>query len=161
MVLNGGTCEMGIESTIIGFENEVPVVYRLGSLAIEEIENEIGPITIRNFEEQHPTAPGMMARHYAPSTKTIFTSDVESAINSNQEKRIGVLLFNLEVSNKTIIYQELLSKKGDLKEAATNLYAALHRLDNLKLDVIIVEEFPDHQLGRAINDRLKRAATTN
>ena len=160
MVLNGGTCEKGIESTIIGFENEVPVVYRLGSLAIEEIENEIGPIYIKNFEEQHPIAPGMMARHYAPNTKTIFTPDVESAINSNQEQRIGVLLFNLEVKNKSIIYQEILSQKSDLKEAATNLYAALHRLDNLNLDVIIVEEFPNQQLGRSINDRLKRAATS-
>jgi len=159
MVLNGGTCEMGIESTIIGFENNAAVLYRLGSIAIEDIENEIGPITIKNFEEQHPNAPGMMARHYAPNTKTIFTSDVVNAIDEHNSKRIGVLLFNVDLNNPHIRYQEILSKKGDLKEAAANLYAALHRLDKLELDIIIVEEFPNSQLGRSINDRLKRAAT--
>jgi len=159
IILNGGTCEMGIESTIIGFENDVVVVYRLGSIAIEDIENEIGPITIKNFEEQHPNAPGMMARHYAPNTKTILTSNVVDAIDEHHSKRIGVLLFNVDLNNQHVSYQEILSKKGDLKEAAANLYAALHRLDKLELDILIVEEFPNNQLGRSINDRLKRAAT--
>jgi L-threonylcarbamoyladenylate synthase len=159
MVLEGGMCQKGIESTIIGFENEFPVLYRLGSITIEEIEKEIGPIAVKNFEEQHPNAPGMMARHYAPSTKTIFTTDIFKAIDSNHGKRIGLLLFNLDLNHNDIQYQEILSKKGNLEEAATNLYAALHRLDKLNLEVIIVEEFPENQLGRSINDRLKRAAT--
>lgn len=160
MVLDGGMCQNGIESTIIGFENEKPILYRLGSLSVEEIENEIGPIAIKNFEEQNPSAPGMMARHYAPETQTIIASNLIDAINNNHNKRIGLLLFNSKVEDKNIVLQEVLSDKGNLKEAASNLYAALHRLDSLNLDVIIAELFPDNQLGRAINDRLKRATTS-
>jgi L-threonylcarbamoyladenylate synthase len=159
MVLNGGNCQKGIESTIIGFENELPVLYRLGSITIEEIENEIGPVVVKNFKEQHPNAPGMMAKHYAPTTKTIVTTDIFKTIEHHNGKRIGLMLFNKVIDNKDVQYQEILSKEGNLEEAATHLYAALHRLDKLQLDVIIVEEFPENQLGRSINDRLKRAST--
>ena len=93
-ILDGGNCEKGIESTIIGFENDVPILYRLGSIAIEEIENEIGPITIKNFEEQNPSAPGMLKRHYAPQTKTIVTNDLNDVVNFYKGKRIGLLLFD-------------------------------------------------------------------
>ncbi|WP_319799858.1 L-threonylcarbamoyladenylate synthase [Flavobacterium sp. N1994] len=159
MVLDGGSCQNGLESTIIGFENHQPILYRLGAIALEDIENEIGPIAIKNFEEQHPNAPGMMARHYAPNTKTIMTSNVKEVLHLHQGKRIGLLLFDTKITDEKIVHQEILSEQGNLKEAAANLYAALHRLDALPLDVILVERFPDNQLGRAINDRLKRAAT--
>lgn len=158
MVLDGGMCQNGIESTIIGFENEIPVLYRLGSIAIEEIENEVGSIIIKNFEEQNPNAPGMMARHYAPQTITVLTSHVKDAIHLHQGKRIGLLLFSSKINNENVVHQEILSNKENLKEAASNLYAAMHRLDGLQLDVIIAEKFPDNQMGRAINDRLKRAS---
>ncbi len=159
-ILDGGNCEKGIESTIIGFENEVAVLYRLGSIAIEEIENEIGPITIKNFEEQNPSAPGMLKRHYAPQTKTIVTTDLNDVVNFYKGKRVGLLLFNSKINDESIIHQEVLSIDGNLNEAASHLYAALHRLDALNLDVIIAEKFPDNQLGRAINDRLKRATVS-
>ncbi len=160
MVLDGGSCQNGIESTIIGFENNLPVLYRLGAIAIEEIENEIGPVSIKNFEEQNPSAPGMMAKHYAPETETLVVSNIHDGINYYRGKKIGLLLFNSKISDDSIMHQEVLSLNGDLKEAASHLYAALHRLDALNLDVIIAEKFPDNQLGRAINDRLKRAAAS-
>ncbi len=158
MILDGGNCQNGLESTIIGFENEVPILYRLGSISLEEIENEIGPVLVKNFEEQHPNAPGMMARHYAPKTTTKVTNNVIDVIRMNSDKKIGLLLFNTKVNEDTIIHQEILSLSNNLKEAASNLYAALHRLDALNLDLIIAEQFPENELGRAINDRLKRAA---
>ncbi|MDN3677366.1 L-threonylcarbamoyladenylate synthase [Flavobacterium paronense] len=157
-ILDGGNCEKGIESTIIGFENDAPILYRLGSIAIEEIENEIGPITIKNIEEQHPSAPGMIKRHYAPKTVTIVTKNINDAVHFYNGKRIGLLLFNSKNTDESIIHQEILSISGDLKEAASHLYAALHRLDALNLDVIIAEDFPENELGRSINDRLKRAS---
>ncbi|NBU80631.1 MAG: threonylcarbamoyl-AMP synthase [Flavobacteriaceae bacterium] len=158
MVLDGGSCQNGIESTIIGFENDLPVLYRLGSISIEEIENEIGPVSIKNFEDQNPSAPGMMARHYAPKTKTLIVSNTYDAINYCKGEKIGLLVFNSKINDNNILHQEVLSINGNLKEAASQLYAALHRLDALNLDVIIAERFPDNQLGRAINDRLERAA---
>lgn len=159
-ILDGGNCEKGIESTIIGFENDQPILYRLGSISIEDIENEIGPITIKNFEEQNPSAPGMMARHYAPQTVTIVTKNINDAVRFYHGKRIGLLRFNSKINDESILHQEVLSISGDLNEAASHLYAALHRLDALNLDVIIAEQFPNSQLGRAINDRLKRATVS-
>lgn len=158
MVFDGGICQDGIESTIIGFENEAPVIYRLGSTTIEAIQNEIGVVKIKNFSKANPEASGMMAKHYAPKTKTLVTHKLNDAIRVNQGKKIGLLLFNSFVINESIVNQEILSSQGNLQEAASNLYAALHRLDDLDLDIIIAEKFPNSDFGIAINDRLSRAA---
>ncbi len=158
MVFDGGVCHEGIESTIIGFEDEMPVVYRLGSTTIEAIQDEIGVVQIKNFNKANPEAPGMMAKHYAPKTRTFLTQNMSDAIIENEGKRIGLLLFDSQVMNTQIIHQEVLSPQGNLKEAASNLFAAMHRLDDLALDIIIAQKFPDYDLGIAINDRLSRAA---
>lgn len=160
LILDGGNCQNGIESTIIGFENDIPVLYRLGSLSVEDIEDEIGPINIKNFEENKPIAPGMMARHYAPKTLTVTATELTDAIAFYIGKKIGLLLFNEKINDENIVHQEILSIKGDLHEAASNLYAAMHRLDALHLDVIIAQKFPDTKLGKSINDRLKRATAS-
>ena len=161
MVLDGGACENGIESTIIGFENDEPVVYRLGSLSLEAIEAVIGKVAVKNKKETNPDAPGMLERHYAPATLTILTHDVESAINNHPNKRIGVLVFKNFIDNTAITSQIVLSKKGDLQEAASHLYNAMHEMDTQKLDIIIAEKFPDFHLGKSINDRLQRATFSN
>ena len=80
MVLDGGNCDNGIESTIIGFEEEEAVLYRLGSIAIEEIESVIGPVAVKNKKEVAPNAPGMLERHYAPETHTYLSEDIYSFI---------------------------------------------------------------------------------
>lgn len=157
MVLDGGHCKNGIESTIIGFENEEAVVYRLGSISIEDIEKVIGKIIIKNKKELTPNAPGMLARHYAPDTKTFLVKDVEAFIKKYPDKRIGVLQFSQKRAALNVTHCEILSKNGDLKEATSNLYSALHRLDKLNLDMIVAEQFPDLGLGKSINDRLGRA----
>ncbi|GAA4800368.1 L-threonylcarbamoyladenylate synthase [Litoribaculum gwangyangense] len=157
MVLEGGSCKNGIESTIIGFENEIPVVYRLGSISIEAIESVVGKISIKNKKELKPDAPGMLARHYAPTTKTILTTNIPEELNKYIGKRIGILVFNNIIKNDSIKYVITLSKNGDLVEAASNLYSALHELDHQNLDIIIAEKLPDFGLGKSINDRLQRA----
>ncbi len=157
VVLDGGECEKGIESTIIGFENNQPVVYRLGSLSIEEIESKIGKVFTKTSDDTAPIAPGMLSRHYAPSTDTYLTTEVEKLIQSYPNKKIGLLLFNNPIKNTTVEHQEILSKSGNLKEAAKNLYAAMHRLDKLNLDMIIAEQLPNIGLGKTMNDKLQRA----
>ncbi len=159
MVLDGGVCQNGIESTIIGFENGEPMLYRLGSISVEDIEAVIGKIQIKNKKENAPDAPGMLSKHYAPATATFLESDVAVFIKNFPEKRIGFLLFDKKIESSIVSHQEILSEKGDLKEAASNLYAAMHRLDKLDLDMIVAERFPDFGLGRSINDRLERATT--
>lgn len=157
MVLDGGECANGIESTIIGFENDEPVLYRLGSIALEDIIEVIGEIKIKNKKEVAPDAPGMLERHYAPETSTFLVDDVLSFVADHPEKKIGVLSFKNAYDRSNIHTLEVLSSSGSLKEAAANLYATLHKLDQLDLDIIVAERMPDHNLGKSINDRLERA----
>lgn len=157
MVLEGGECKNGIESTIIGFENNEPVLYRLGSISIEDIINVIGQIKIKNNKEIAPNAPGMLAKHYAPKTKTYLVNDVENFVKNYQNKKIGILRFSEDIHSINVVHVEILSKTGDLKEAASRLYNSLHKLDNLNLDMIVAEIVPDFGLGKSINDRLERA----
>ena len=156
MVLDGGSCANGIESTIIGFENEEPVIYRLGALPLEEIEAVVGKISIKNKKEEKPDAPGMLARHYAPKTSTFLVDDVTAEVKKHSEKKIGVLVFKSSLNNENIT-EIILSRKGSMQEAAANLYAAMHELDSKNLDIIIAERFSEFSLGKSINDRLKRA----
>ena len=157
MVLDGGACQRGIESTIIGFENGEPILYRLGSLAVEDIEAVVGQVKIITHDDIAPAAPGMFSKHYAPLTTTFLTADVKKKLITFPDQKIGVIVFQNEVNDPKIVQQEVLSPTGNLVEAASQLYAALHRLDHCNLDCIIAERFPDFGLGKTINDRLKRA----
>ena len=157
VILNGGECEKGLESTIIGFENNQPVLYRHGSISSEEIEKITGKLSTITNSEKTPNAPGMLSRHYAPNTATYLTNNVVELIKCFKGKRIGILVFKNQINGKGIIHKEILSKSGDLNEAAKNLYAAMHRLDENNLDVIIAERLPDIGLGKTMNDKLERA----
>ncbi|MFY8213993.1 MAG: L-threonylcarbamoyladenylate synthase [Flavobacterium sp.] len=157
MVLEGGQCQNGIESTIVGFENGEPVLYRLGAISQEDIEHVVGKLPLKNKKENAPEAPGMLSRHYAPSTPTFQFSNLEEAIDQHPGIKIGVLSFQQAYTHPAIAHLELLSPTGSLVESAAKLYAALHRLDKLQLDVLLVEKFPDTALGKSINDRLERA----
>jgi L-threonylcarbamoyladenylate synthase len=157
LVLDGGDCQNGVESTIIGFEGDEPIVYRLGAIAVEAIEFVIGSVKIINKAESNPDAPGMLSKHYAPATSTFLKTDIEESIKFFPNKKIGLLLFSKKINNQDIIHQEILSENNDLEEAASKLYTALHNLDKLNLDIIIAERFPDIGLGKTINDRLERA----
>ena len=159
IILDGGQCEKGIESTIIGFKNKQAVLYRHGSISVEDIERVIGKLIINTENEISPEAPGMLSKHYAPLTKTILTNDVNEVSKKYSGKRIGLLLFAKKILGTDAIHQEILSSESKLEQATSNLYAALHRLDSYKLDVIIAERFPDIGLGKTINDRLQRATT--
>ncbi len=157
MVLDGGECKNGIESTIVGFEDGEVVIYRLGSISLETIESVIGKVTIKNKKDTAPDAPGMLSRHYAPTTTTYLKNDVASFIDDFPNQKIGLILFKDKIKHDKVVHQEILSPKGDIVEAASQLYAALHRLDKMNLDLIIAEKFPEYELGKSINDRLERA----
>lgn len=157
MVLEGGDCKNGIESTIIGFEQNEAVLYRLGSISFEEISDVIGAVKVKNKQEIAPDAPGMLSRHYSPNTKMFLVDDVEKFVTQHENKKIGVIRFSRDINASNCEHTEILSEKEDLKEAASKLYAALHKLDSLNLDIIVAEVFPDVGLGKSINDRLERA----
>ena len=160
MVLDGGPCPKGIESTIVGFEGENAVLYRLGSISVEDIEEVIGPIEVKNKKEAAPDAPGMLSRHYAPSTTTYLVDDVLPFLEGVTYSKVGVITFKEDRVHDKIKHVEILSPAADLKQAAAELYAAMHRLDAMDLDAIVAERFPQEGLGKSINDRLERATKT-
>ena len=155
LVLDGGPCRVGIESTILSFVDSTPALLRAGGAAIEDIEAIVGPVLRPSRSPGRPTAPGQLRQHYAPRTPLVFSADADLRMN---RWRIGLLSFREPASMTGFAAVEVLSPCGDLREAAANLFASLHRLDDLDLDVIVADAVPDTGLGLAINDRLRRAS---
>ena len=156
-ILDGGACQVGIESTIIGFEGNNPVIFRLGGINIEEIEKKIGKLKIMPHSTSQPQSPGMLKSHYAPKKKVII-GKIEALLLQNPPFDIGLLTFTDIYPQVPKEKQVILSASGDLNEAATNFFAGLRYLDNLPIKIIFAELLPEYGLGRAINDRLRRAA---
>jgi L-threonylcarbamoyladenylate synthase len=152
-ILDGGPCNVGVESTIIGWEGGRPVVYRAGGVPTERIEEVIGRVGGAS-RSAIPLAPGMLAGHYAPR-KPVRVGDVPAMLKANTANQVGVISLAKDFGAS---FNEVLSAKGDLHEAARNLFAALRRLDASAAEVIFAEVFPEEGLGRAINDRLQRAS---
>jgi L-threonylcarbamoyladenylate synthase len=156
MVLDGGPCNVGIESTIVGVEEGQVTIYRLGGLSVEAIEETVGKVKVKTSSSK-PSAPGMLLKHYAP-TKAIETVETQSQLNAIDTSRTAFILFNL---HKTVWSDKLvmLSKTSDHEEAAQKFYDALRKWDeDDTVTRLVIERLPDLGLGRAINDRLQRAA---
>ena len=156
-ILDGGPCEVGVESTIISFSEGKSKLLRPGGVPLEEIESVIGTVEVSTAELDRPAAPGMLPRHYAPRTPIVLEWD-QKDFNSQKGKKIGLLAFQEPMSSTKFHHVEILSKKGDMREAAANLFAAIRHLDTLNLDLILAEAIPEIGLGRAIMDRLRRAS---
>lgn len=156
-ILDGGDCRIGLESTIVGFEDGQVTVYRLGGLALEEIERVAGPVWVALNQSSNPAAPGMLKSHYAPR-KLLILGDIDKNLSLFSHKKTGILAFRQKRSLPAGAVEIVLSEKGDLAEAAQRLFAALRKLDESEVEVILAEPVPEAGLGRAVNDRLKRAA---
>ncbi|MFT6212286.1 MAG: L-threonylcarbamoyladenylate synthase [Alphaproteobacteria bacterium] len=149
-ILDGGSCTIGLESTIIGFNHQQqPVLLRAGGIPLESLEYNIG--TIHYNQDTDITAPGQLSSHYAPNSPVILNS-------LNPAHQDGFLAFGNDIPKTAkTVYQ--LSKKQDLFEAAANLFDGLHFLDTQNIQQIHVAPIPNISIGHAIIDRLTRAAT--
>lgn len=156
-ILDGGECRVGLESTIAGFENERVVIYRLGGLRIEDIESEIGKVEVQLNSSSNPKAPGQLKSHYAP-LKKVKIGNLPELINQNAHLKPGLLTFQKKIGHVDPKNQIVLSESGNIEEAAQNFFAALRELDKKEIDVILAELLPENGLGKAINDRLRRAS---
>ncbi|WP_338550051.1 L-threonylcarbamoyladenylate synthase [Roseovarius phycicola] len=143
-VVDGGTCDVGLESTILGLSGN-PRLLRPGGLPSEAIEAAIGRPLVQHSETDSISAPGQLASHYAPGAKVRLNA--EAAQEGEVLLGFGKVTCDLN-----------LSEAGDLIEAAANLFGHLHRLDALEAKTIAVSPIPEHGIGLAINDRLRRAA---
>lgn len=149
VILDGGACPVGLESTVIDLSTPTPTLLRPGGISSEQIESAIGPIATAESEQPDaPRSPGMLSRHYAPNVPVrLDVTDVKPG-----EVILG---FGPDAPAQSAN----LSPTGDLSEAAAHLFAYLRALDAEKPKGIAVMPIPDTGLGRAINDRLRRAAT--
>lgn len=154
-ILEGGDCQIGLESTIVGMENGKVTVYRQGGITIEDITNIVGEVEIKSHSSSNPAAPGMLKSHYSPSKRLILKSALqESKVDFNKVGFIGFKKFHSEIPEQN---QILLSPNGNLNEAAKNLFSVLREIENRNEALFIVELMPETGLGKAINDRLRRA----
>ncbi|MGY6744604.1 MAG: L-threonylcarbamoyladenylate synthase [Cecembia sp.] len=158
-ILDGGNCQVGLESTIVGMEDNQVMVYRLGGLDIGAIESIVGKVQVMAHSSSDPKSPGMLKSHYAPK-KPFVLGDLEKLVPVYQKRgqKFALLSFRSAYPQLSVDYQVQLSPLGDLTEAAKKLFAAMRALDSLDVSVILSEQVPDVGLGKAINDRLRRAA---
>ena len=157
-ILDGGACRIGVESTIIDLSHEAPRILRIGQISREEISEVLGePVSVKKNTDENPIAPGMMDSHYAPA-KPLMIGEVEELLEKFPRQRAAIISLSTIYPQVPARHQRLLSPKGDLKEAASHLFAVMRQLDKIEVDVIFAEKFPSEGLGRAINDRLERAS---
>jgi L-threonylcarbamoyladenylate synthase len=163
VVIDGGACVTGVESTVVALREQRVHVLRLGGTTVEALTEVVGEGRIEvhdaraapGEDPQRPASPGMLEKHYAPRTPLTVVGDAAAL---SPEPRTGLLILSppADASGRGAV--EVLSAKGDLREAAANLFAALRRLDASGVERIVAVAVPEVGLGRAINDRLRRAA---
>ncbi|MHA1535969.1 MAG: L-threonylcarbamoyladenylate synthase [Alphaproteobacteria bacterium] len=149
LILDGGRCPVGIESSVLDLSGDAPVLLRPGAVPAEAIEAVVGPLA-KPTQSGPQRSPGRQQSHYAPSLPLRLGV-------GNPRPGEALLAFGPDAPDG---FSETLnlSPSGDLREAAANLFAMLHRLDNAGHTGIAAMEVPEEGLGRAINDRLRRAA---
>ncbi|MDA0314317.1 MAG: L-threonylcarbamoyladenylate synthase [Bacteroidetes bacterium] len=158
-ILDGGACAVGLESTIVGMdEEEQVVIYRLGGLELSKIESLVGSVIVQAHSSSNPSAPGQLASHYAPRKPFVLGNLTELVPQLIQQgKEVGVLSFSNHFPSLPSDRQVVLSATQNLKEAAQRLFMAMRLLDESDAELIVAEFVPETGLGLAINDRLRRA----
>lgn len=155
-ILDGGPSVIGLESTIVGFEGDQVRLYRPGGISIERLEAICGRVaTATVSSENHPQAPGMLTSHYAPR-KPLRLIDASEAIESDFPSDTLLLCLKRPLQWRGPVLE--LSATGSLDEAASNLFSALRTMDQSGAPLLLAIPVPEKELGRAINDRLRRAA---
>ena len=155
-ILDGGPCSVGLESTIVGFQDGGLVIHRMGGIAVEEIKRVAACPIVINVSSSHPVTPGQLSSHYAPHAP-LWMGDIDSLRQVHVGKKMAIISFSRKYRNPEPTYSFVLSPDGDLHEAARNLFSVLRSIDSLGVDIILAERLPEVGLGRAINDRLHRA----
>lgn len=155
MILDGGPCSVGVESTIIKFDDKGVRLLRPGGLALEEIEKIIGPVAASAHDRVE--APGQLSSHYSPHTPVVILGGAGRPILDGA----AYLGFREIPPGHSFKKADVLSASGDLREAAARFFSVLHALDECGAPVIYAEPVPETGLGLAIMDRLRRASKKN
>lgn len=169
LVIDGGPCRIGLESTVISLLGEKVQILRPGGITREDLSHvlspgDLAPVELKRFERANTVeersgllSPGMLASHYAPRTPLYFKEDFPIRPPG---KRVGLICFKeppADFPGHEYAYVWILSKDGDLDEVAAKLFAALRQMDGYGLDLLLVDSCPEDGIGYAIMDRLRRA----
>jgi L-threonylcarbamoyladenylate synthase len=155
-ILDGGPCEVGVESTIAEVEDGKIILHRLGAVTAEEMEAVTGLKVVRKTQETKVDTPGQLKSHYATKTP-LYLGDIPMLLKEYAHKHVATISFCKSYEGLVSGHQYILSPKCDVNEAAQHLFSVMRSIDEYSFDLIIAERFPDKGLGRAINDRLERA----
>ena len=156
-VLDGGACTVGIESTVLSLYTDVPTILRPGKIGVEELKPILGDVKVAQTTgptDTHLESPGLLENHYAPKTPLYLVEDVAEYKDRSD---VGVLLFeqtDLEYKGPT----QIISEHKNAEQAASRLYWAIRRLDEMHLSFMVSTLVPHQGIGVAINNRLKKAA---
>jgi L-threonylcarbamoyladenylate synthase len=156
LILDGGACAVGLESTVIFLSEHQPVLLRAGGIPLEEIEAMVGPVKHATPVDDRPQAPGQLKHHYAPRKLLRLVRGI-AEIPARSD--VGWLAFG-PPDGSFLGVTQVLTPKGDLREAAANFFRALRALDDdPRVTTIYAIPLPAYGLGLAINERLERAAS--
>lgn len=155
--LDGGKCDVGIESTIIGLEDGDVVIYRKGGVSKDQLEAVLNTEARYKKVENGKQLPGSAIKHYAPSKELIITDNLNKTVLANHSKSIGLIQFSDDLLFEEVQFK--FSFREDLEDASRNLFNYLHFLEQQDIDLIICEKFPDKGIGVALNDRILRASS--
>lgn len=162
LIVDGGPCRVGVESTVLLLKDGPPVLLRPGGLDVEAVEGVVGPVTVPRDDEAKAVSPGRSASHYAPAARVVLASP--EATPASNGRRLGLLAATEEGRRAAeriggpFAAVALLSRDGDPVETAARLFEALHELDASGVTEIVAQPVPEVGLGRAVMDRLRRAA---
>lgn len=162
MILAAGASSVGLESTVLDLSGEEPVVLRPGGVSAEDLSEVLGvEVRYADGDVDKPKSPGLLLKHYAPNTKVrlnaVDVDEGEALLAFGSLKFMGLKQGGFAKDLPEVRLCNL-SDRGDLHEAAANLFAMLKELDKSNAKAIAVMSIPDEGIGRAINDRLRRAA---
>lgn len=164
-IVDGGNCQVGVESTVLDISGEVPILYRPGLITLEQLEETLGEVLVltKAKEGEKPKSPGLKYRHYAPSASVEVLhgtlEQVERYVKSCCDKsNVGMLVFDEFPVFDRRLYRFSLGSKNDPASAAKNLFAGLRELDKNNVSLILAPEIPDTGIWKAVRNRLYRAA---
>lgn len=155
IILDGGKCNIGVESTIIEVTDKDQRLLRPGGIPTEEIELLIGPLHFSSKVKNKPNSPGQLEIHYAPNIPIKFYD--EKTLEENKHLKLGGIFFSEVKNDQYFSLTKVLSETCDMREAASNLFSFLHLMESQSIDLIFIERLEEIGLGIAIMDRIRKA----
>lgn len=169
MIIDGGDCEIGLESTIVKLEDSAAILLRPGAISVDALHCvcervEVAPAVLKQLEEgARPESPGMKYRHYAPDKPVVLLDGTEDNVlafleNERREKKCAVLCYNEEIERLGTELMIPIGSRDDIEMHAKSLFAALRSADKMNVDVIYAHLPPQEGIGLALYNRMIRAA---